>query len=273
MGVNGTFFDAKHAKMPATTPATFALHDPKGKDAQIFATQYTVNSALESGFTTGNTLDVTYLLSHFLKVTVTTDNLGVLIPQVLTKYGKGVPVEFSGKFIKAPTTTTMSTTGQSINGSLEITCTINKEVAILASMEDANAQATISSTGGKIFGNIGAASAGTIGAGFKTTLGLTADQLSTLLKTAIDSGIADLNVLLKAGVVIPEIAGIKVSNVEINFYEEYLEAGITLSAGLWEQFGNAMHMWKMYKIGKVAKTHHKRGFVARKFHQMKKFMK
>merc|ERR1712086_1115493 len=32
-------------------------------------------------------------------------------------------------------------------------------------------------------------------------------------------------------------------------------------------------MWKMYKMGKVAKTHHKRGFVARKFHQMKKFMK
>ena len=80
MGVNGTFFDAKHPKMPAIAPATFALHDPKGKAAQLFATQYTVNSALESGFTTGNTLDVTYLLSHFLKVTVTTDNLGVLIP-------------------------------------------------------------------------------------------------------------------------------------------------------------------------------------------------
>jgi len=173
MGVNGTFFDAKHPKMPAAPPATFALHDPKGKSAQIFATQYTVNSALDSGFTTGNTLDVTYLLSHFLNVTVTTTDLGVVIPEVLTKYGKDVPVEFSGMFIKAPTHTTMDTTGQTITGSLKITCTINKEVAIEASFEDAAAAAVISSTGGKIFGNIGKASAGTLGAGFVTTLGLT----------------------------------------------------------------------------------------------------
>jgi len=168
----------------------------------------------------------------------------------------------------------MDTTGQSITGSLEITCTINKEVAILASFEDANAKAVISSTGGKVFGNIGAASAGTIGAGFQTTLGLTSDQVLALLQTAIDTNIAQLNVLLKAGVVIPSIAGIKVDDVEINFYKEYLEAGISLSPALWEQFGNAMHMWKMYRLGKVVnKKHHKRGFIARKFHQMKKFMK
>ena len=92
MGVNGTFFDAKHPSMPATPPATFALHDPKGKAAQLFATEYTVNSLFASGFTTGNTLDVTKILSQFLNVTVTTDNLGVLIPSVLTKYGKGVAV-------------------------------------------------------------------------------------------------------------------------------------------------------------------------------------
>lgn len=181
MGVNGTFFDAKHAKMPASPPATFALHDPKGKTAQIFATEYTVNSALDSGFTTGNTLDVTYLLSHFLNLTVTTDDFGKLIPAVLTKYGSGVPVEFAGKFIKAPSHTTMDSTGQSVTGSLEITCTINKEVAIQASFEDADAQATISSTNGKIFGNIGKATIGTLGSGFVTTLGMTGPELMTLL--------------------------------------------------------------------------------------------
>jgi hypothetical protein len=71
----------------------------------------------------------------------------------------------------------MDTTGQSITGSLEITCTINKEVAILASFEDAGAEAVISSTAGKVFGNVGKATAGTIGAGFQTTLGLTSAQL------------------------------------------------------------------------------------------------
>lgn len=61
-GVNGTFFDANHMKTWDTPPATFALHDPKGKDGQFYLTQYSINTALESGWTTQNTLDITYLL-------------------------------------------------------------------------------------------------------------------------------------------------------------------------------------------------------------------
>lgn len=80
MGVNGTFFDAKHPKMPSVAPATFALHDPKGKSGQLYVTEYTVNSALDSGFTTGNTLDVTTILQKYLNFTVFTDDLGKLIP-------------------------------------------------------------------------------------------------------------------------------------------------------------------------------------------------
>lgn len=99
-----------------------------------------------------------------------------------------------------------------------------------------------------------------------------------IVQTAIDTNIAKLNTLLKAGVVIPEIAGITVSNVEVNFYKEYLEAGISLSPAFWEQFSNAMYTWKMYRLGNVLHQHkhhknHKRSFIARKFHQMKKFMK
>jgi len=42
MGVNGTFFDSQHIKAPTGAPAAFALHDPKGKDAQGYLTDYTI---------------------------------------------------------------------------------------------------------------------------------------------------------------------------------------------------------------------------------------
>lgn len=274
MGVNGTFFDAKHPKMPSTTPATFALRDPKGKSAQLYVTEYTINSALDSGFTTGNTLDVTYLLEHFLNFTVYTDDLAVVVPEVLTKYGTGKAVEFSGRFIKAPSHTTMDSTGQSITGSLEITATIDKEVAIQASFEDAQAQATIHSENGSVFGNVGTAKAGTLGSGFKTTLGITGAALMTEVQSAIDTNIAKLNALLKAGVVIPKIAGIDVGNVEINFLKEYMELGISLSPSVWQHFANALGKWKQYRLRMMKKSHkkHHRGYIARKFHHLKKYM-
>lgn len=65
MGVNGTFFDASDVEAPATEPVPFTFRDPKGKDTQVFLTDYTVNSAVGAGFLTGLDLDVTYLLDHF----------------------------------------------------------------------------------------------------------------------------------------------------------------------------------------------------------------
>jgi hypothetical protein len=40
------------------------------------------------------------LLEKYLNLTVTTDNLGLVIPQILTKYGSGQAVSISGKFAK-----------------------------------------------------------------------------------------------------------------------------------------------------------------------------
>jgi len=57
----------------------------------------------DAGFTTGNTLDITYLLSK-LNVTVTTDEVGVVIPELVTKYGSGKNVTIKGKFITGPST-------------------------------------------------------------------------------------------------------------------------------------------------------------------------
>lgn len=54
-----------------------------------------------------------------------------------------------------------------------------------------------------------------------------------------------------------------------------MSAGITLSQAFWAQFGEAMYKWKTYRLlnMKHHNKHHKRSFMARKFHQMKKFMK
>lgn len=274
MGVNGTFFDANHPKMPSVAPATFALHDPKGKSAQLYITDYTINSALDSGFSTGNTLDVTYLLEHFLNFTVYTDDLAVVIPEVLTKYGKGKAVEFSGKFIKSASHTTFNATGQSLTGSLEITATIEKEVAIQASFEGAQAAAAIHSQSGSVFGNVAVASAGALGAGFKTTLGLTGTAFMGLVQGAIDTNVAKLNALLKAGIVIPKIAGIDVGNVEINFYKGYMELGLSLTPTTWEQVADLLGRWKQYRLQKLAKKAPKKthkGYIANKLHQFKKY--
>lgn len=82
------------------------MRDASGKDAQLHLTDYTIDTALEAGFQTGQDLDITYLLSKYLNVTVTTDVIAKVIPQVLTKYGSGKAVSISGKWIKAPASAT-----------------------------------------------------------------------------------------------------------------------------------------------------------------------
>jgi len=74
------------------------VRDAAGQSAQGYFSEYTLNTLLEAGFSTQNTLDITYLLSK-LNVTVTTDNLGVVVPEILAKYGSGKAVGISGKFI------------------------------------------------------------------------------------------------------------------------------------------------------------------------------
>lgn len=76
MGVNGTFFDAQDVQKPKVVPATFALRDASGKDAQAYLTDYTVVTALQASYQTGLDLDITYLLQTYLNLTVTTDVIG-----------------------------------------------------------------------------------------------------------------------------------------------------------------------------------------------------
>jgi len=78
-----------------------------GQAAQGSLSEYTLNTLMEAAYSTQNTLDITYLLSK-LNVTVTTDNLGVVVPEILAKYGSGKAVGISGKFITKQSEFTMT---------------------------------------------------------------------------------------------------------------------------------------------------------------------
>lgn len=183
MNLNGTFFDAQDIEVPAFKPASFDSTDLKGKQLDGYFTDYVLNTMFESGFLTGNTLDVTELLSK-LNVTVTTDNLGLVIPEVLTKYGSGKAVGLSGKFIEEASSSKIAADGQSVTLNLQIIATIDGEEAINASFKGINAQAVLNSLNGAVHGKIGAASVGDLIA-FTNTLGYTADSMKTLLQGTV----------------------------------------------------------------------------------------
>lgn len=234
MGLNGTFFDAEDLKPSTFTPAAFALRDPKGKDFQGYLTDYVLNTAFQSGFLTGNTLDITYLLKQYLNVTVTTDNLGLVVPEILTKYGSGKAVGLAGKFVQKAAVSKFTSTGQSIDGSLAVTVTIDNEEAIMAEFDSISGLGSLNSKSGAIFGSISKSSLGTIlASSFKSTLGLTADALLKDLQDQVDAGVSTANADLKTGIVIPKILGIDVSDVEIDFFQGYMELGMTVSESFW----------------------------------------
>lgn len=255
MGLNGTFFDSKNVKRASGSPATYALRNPKGKDAQLYLTDYTINSAVESGFTTGNQLDITYLLKEYLNVTVTTDNMGIVVPQILKKYGSGKPVGLAGKFINAPSHADFTKGNMAFTGSLLVTVTIDKEIAIEAPIESFAGSFALHSSSGKIFGAISKASAGTIGNPFKTTLGITAGDLLKMMQDAIDGGVVTANADLKTGVEIPSIMGIDISDVEINFYPGYGEVGMSLGSMSWLQIAQKMSDWKQHLLKMKMESH------------------
>jgi peptidoglycan hydrolase-like protein with peptidoglycan-binding domain len=224
-GLNGTFFDAAKPEVSPLTPATYALRNPTGKSLQSYLTDYTINTALTSGFETGNTLDITYLLLTYLNVTVTTDNLGVVVPQILTKYGSGKAVSISGAFVKAASVAKFSAGGAAVNGNLAVTIKVGEEVAIQAEFDSIALDSLLTSTSGVIFGHVSKNSLGSI-SNFQSSLGMTADQLLAELQGEVDTVFTQLNANLTAGITIPTIFGINVSDVELNISEGLAEFGI-----------------------------------------------
>jgi hypothetical protein len=228
MQLNGTFFDAAEVKASAYTPAAFSVRDPNGKMFQGYLTDYMLNTAFESGFQTTNNLDITYLLDEYLNITVTTDQLALVIPEFVTKYGAGKAVGISGMFTQAPTVIAFSPEDQTVKGNLRVTIMVESEVALIAEFNDFAGKGNLYSKAGSLFGNLGLASAGSIGSNFTTTLGLTADQVLAELQTLIDTEIAVVNQLLAAGIAVPTIKGIDLSDFELDFFKGYLEFGMSV---------------------------------------------
>jgi hypothetical protein len=189
-------------------------------------------------------------LSQYLNLTVTTDELGAIIPQLLTKYGSGKAVGLSGKWVSSPASAEFVPGAMAFTGSLRVTVTVEEEVAVQASFEDFLGKFGLHSETGKIFGQVQNASAGTIGTDFKTTLGITAAQLLQSVQESIDSAIALLNAELAAGIVVPSIMGIDVSDVAIEFFTGYAELGVSLSPKSWTQIAEAMSAWKQRRLAK-----------------------
>lgn len=131
-----------------------------------------------------------------------------------------------------------------------MTMSVGSEVALLASFEDFSGEGDVYSKSGKVFGST-KVSAGSIGSEFKTTLGFKSGQeFMTFFQGQIDMYIGQLNQNLTAGVVIPTIMGIDVSDVEISILEGYAELGLSLSPTSWTQIAQAMGELKEYIIAK-----------------------
>jgi len=174
MTLNGTFFDADKPESSTFTPTVFPVRNPEGKSFQGYMTEYFVNTGLESGFETGNTLNITYLLEKYINLTVTTDNLGVVVPQILTKYGSGKAVGIAGAFFKAASIAKFSKDINTLDVNLAVTIEVDGEAAIIAEFDSIAVAAIFSSLNGVIFGNVSKSSLGSISS-FQTTLDITAD--------------------------------------------------------------------------------------------------
>lgn len=79
---------------------------------------YVLNTMFESGFMTGNNLDITYLLKTYLNITVVTCTLHPYIPELMDQYGCEHPISITGAFTKKQTESKFTEKGQSISGTL-----------------------------------------------------------------------------------------------------------------------------------------------------------
>jgi len=80
MDINGTFFDQDDITVSQFTPAVFPAYNADGKTAQGYLTDYVLNTMFDAGFRTGNTLNITEIISKFSNLTVTTDDLALVVP-------------------------------------------------------------------------------------------------------------------------------------------------------------------------------------------------
>jgi len=153
LAVNGTFFDANKPAASTLHPATFTPSDLKGHMLQVYLTDYVLNTMFDAGSSTGQSIDVTHLLS-LLNITVTTGELGVAIPEFITKYGSDKPVNISAGFVTKPSVATINATGAGLDANLKVAFKVGTDLALGGDLNDVKLHAILQSKSNKIFGKI-----------------------------------------------------------------------------------------------------------------------
>jgi hypothetical protein len=75
--------------------------------------------------------------------------------------------------------------------------------------------------------------------------------LATKLTNLVDTNVATLNTELAAGVPVPTVAGINVSDFEISFFEGYTAFGLNVSPAFWQQVSDSFSAWKQARKNQV----------------------
>lgn len=229
---NGTFFDSENLKASGYSPVAVDQRDASGKKFQAFLTDYTLNTLFEAGYLTGNTLDITYLLSKFLKVDITVKDIAVLIPEMLETYDKASVVGITATFSQAPSEVIFSTEGGQLQGNGIVSITVGDEVAISAEFKDLSIVGIITPSSGSIFGEISEATIGSIGA-FETSLGLEAEDFATEFQTNLKVYIDEVNALLAAGIAIPTVFSVDFSDISLEFNDGYVKFCLSAAESLY----------------------------------------
>lgn len=241
--LDGTFFDANAPETYSFDPVAFPLRNPAGKTFQGYLTDYVVNTNLIAAFDTGNTLDITMLIQKLLNITVTTDDIAYVLPEIVTKYGSAQPVTIKGAFVNAPGKASFAPDADSIQLNLAVAVSVGDEVAVSAEFDAITASGLLNAKNGSLFGNIATSTIGTVSK-FSTTLGMDQQAFQDEVQAVVNKYVAQANADLAAGVVIPSIMGINVSDVELNSSAGYVEFGMNVTP---QTFLDLQDAWTTYK--------------------------
>lgn len=239
LALNGTFFDADNVQPSQFSPASFTPRDPAGKQLQGYLTDFVANTLFESGFLTGNTLDLTYLLKTFLNLTVTTSEVGVLIPEIVQHYGADKPVQLSAAFVKEASQLKFLDKNATIDLSLALNLTVDGETALGAHFENAFSSGNVNATGGTIYGEVGASGPGTI-SNYVNNIDMSLANFTDIMEHIVGIAGALLNDQLQAGIKIPSFMGVDLSDIEIEITEGLVKVGLSASSALF----TALHQGK-----------------------------
>lgn len=213
---------------PQLTPASFDLRDASGKDLQLYITEYFINTLFASAYNTGNTLDLTALLNQYFNVTVDASALAFVLPEFKDVYAEGTTIEIAGTLINEAGIAHFTADGGAYTKfDLEVDIKADGAEAIKADLSGIEGSGVIGSSNGKVTGHIDTAKIATA----TTVAGTTVDSaaLASDLDAFLTYWVDYANNLLAAGIEIPTIHGIDISDVELKNFDGFIEFGASLN--------------------------------------------